>query len=324
MSQRVIFGKTGLNVSPVCFGTWQLSPRFWGDQSKTVVQDAMHKALDLGINFFDTADAYGDGYAETVLGECIVGARRDAVVLATKVFNHFNPDASRYPDLSPDHVMARCEASLKRLRTDYIDLYLLHFFDPLTPLADVAGTLERLRLQGKIRHYGVSNHTVEQFRAARCFGAFDAVQPCYSLLDTRIEADLLPYCLAENSGVMVYSPLHKGLLTGKYKGQETFTDFRKGHPDFQGERFHTITAAVQGLRPMADKYGLSLYQLILAATLMHPAIHAAVVGIKTPEQIAEAAGAMGKTIERRDYFTLRSALAIDGSAKVKDASGKTK
>ena len=324
MSQRVIFGKTGLSVSPVCFGTWQLSPRFWGDQSKTDILAAMRKALDLEINFFDTADAYGDGYAETVLGEFMAGVRRDAIILATKVFNHFNPDASRYPDLSPAHIMERCEASLKRLRTDYIDLYLLHFFDPLTPLADVAETMERLCQQGKIRHYGVSNHTLEQFRAARVFGAFNAAQPSYSLLDLRIEADFLPYCLAENVGVMIYSPMHKGLLTGKYKGHETFTDFRKGHPDFQGERFRKITAAVQGLKPMADKYGLSLYQLILAATLMHPAIQSAVTGIKTPDQIAEAAGAMGKKIERSDYFAIRLALAIDGVTKIKDAAGKTK
>lgn len=324
MSQRVIFGKTGLSVSPVCFGTWQLSPRFWGDQSKTDILAAMRKALELEINFFDTADAYGDGYAETVLGEFMAGVDRNSIILATKVFYHFNPDASRYPDLSPAHIVERCEASLKRLRTDYIDLYLLHLFDPLTLLADVADIMERLRQQGKIRHYGVSNHTLEQFRAVRFFGAFNAAQPFYSLLDMRIEADFLPYCLAENIGVMIYSPMHKGLLTGKYKGHETFTDFRKEHPDFQGERFRKITSVVQGLKPMADKYGLSLYQLILAATLMHPAIQSAVVGIKTPDQIAEAAGAMGKEIERSDYFIIRSALAIDGATKVKDAAGKTK
>lgn len=324
MSQRVIFGKTGLSVSPVCFGTWQLSPRFWGDQSKSDILAAMGRAVDLDINFFDTADAYGDGYAESVLGEFLSGIRRDSMIVTTKVFNHFNPDASRYPDLSPAHIAARCEASLKRLRTDYIDLYLLHFVDPLTPLADVAGALERLCRQGKIRHYGVSNHTVEQFRAARAFGAFNAAQPPYSLLDMHIEADLLPYCQAEDIGVMIYSPLHKGLLTGKYKGNETFADFRQFHPDFQGERFQRIAGAVQSLKPMADRYGLSLYQLILAATLMHPAIHSAVVGIKTPDQIAEAAGAMGKAIERIDYFAVRSALAIEGAAKIKDATAKVK
>ena len=324
MNHRVTLGSSGLSVSPVCFGTWQLSPRFWGEQSKPDVMAAMRAALDSGVNFFDTADAYGDGYAETVLGEFLAGVKRDDVVIATKVFNHFNPDASRYPDLSPAHVVERCEASLRRLHIETIDLYLLHFYDQLTPLTDVTATLERLRQQGKIRRYGVSNHTVEQLRAARAFGDYCVAQPPYSLVDTGIENDLLPLCQAERVGVMVYSPMHKGLLTGKYTGAETFTDFRANHPDFQGERFKRIAEAVRSLQPVADRYRLTLYQLVLAATLMHPAIHVAIVGIKTPAQIREAVGAMGKALGREDYFAVRAALALSAPPKVKDATGKVK
>jgi len=324
MNRRVILGATGLEVSPICFGTWQLSPRFWGDQSKTDVLAAMNAAFDAGINFYDTADAYGDGYAETVLGEFLAGKPRDDLVICTKVFNHFNPNGSRYPDLSPAHIRQRCDLQLQRMSIETIDLYLLHLFDPVTPLADVAETMESLKKQGKIRRYGVSNHTVEQLRAHRRFGPYDAVQPCYSLVDTQIENDLLPYCQAENIGVMVYSPMHKGLLTGKYTGNETFTDFRKHLPDFQGERFRAIAAAVQSLKPLAEQYRLSTYQLILAATLMHPGIHVAVVGIKNRPQIIEAIGAMGKTISREDYFAVRKAIAIDGISKIKDATGKRK
>ncbi|HOS42849.1 MAG TPA: aldo/keto reductase, partial [Armatimonadota bacterium] len=279
---------------------------------------------DGGINFFDTADAYGDGLAETVLGAFLAAVPRDEVVVATKVFNHFNPDASRYPDLSPAHVAARCEASLRRLRVEAIDLYLLHFYDQLTPLAAITETLETLKAQGKIRHYGVSNFTVEQFRAARAFGAYDAVQPPYSLLDTAIEQDLLPYCQAHNVGVMTYSTMHKGLLSGAYTGEETFRDFRQHHPDFQGERFRAVTAAVRGLAPMAAGYGLSLYQLILAATLMHPAIQVGVIGCKTAAQAREAAGALGKALSRPDYFAIRAALTVGGAPKVKDAAGAVK
>jgi aryl-alcohol dehydrogenase-like predicted oxidoreductase len=205
-----------------------------------------------------------------------------------------------------------------------IDLYLLHLFDPLTPLADVAETLDSLKKQGKIRSYGVSNHTVEQLHANRHFGAYDAVQPCYSLVDTKIESDLLPYCQAENIGVMVYSPMHKGLLTGKYTGSETFGDFRKHLPDFQGKRFQTIATAVQSLAPLAKKYDLSIYQLVLSVTLMHPGIDVAVVGIKNQAQIDEAAGAMGKTISREDYFAVRKALVVDGVSKIRDAGGERK
>ncbi len=324
MNHRVIFGATGLEVSPICFGTWQLSPRFWGEQSKTDILEAMKAAFDAGINFYDTADAYGDGYAETVLGEFLADKPRDDLVICTKVFNHFNPDGSRYPDLSPAHIRQRCDVQLQRMGIETIDLYLLHLFDPATPLADIAGTMESLKKQGKIRHYGVSNHTVEQLRAHRRFGAYDAIQPCYSLVDTQIENDLLPYCQAENIGVMVYSPMHKGLLTGKYTGSETFSDFRKHLPDFQGERFQAITAAVQNLKPLAEQYQLTTYQLILAATLMHPGIHVAVVGIKNQSQITETIGAMGKTISRKDYFAIRKALAIDGISKIKDATGTRK
>jgi aryl-alcohol dehydrogenase-like predicted oxidoreductase len=321
---QVILGQSGLRVSPVCFGTWQLSPRFWGDQSKDEILKAMRVALDAGINFFDTADAYGDGYGETVLGEFLKQVPREQAVVCTKVFNHFNPDKSRYPDLSAAHVRDRCDASLKRLGIEQIDLYLLHFYDPLTPLDEIAATLIALQAAGKIRRFGVSNHTVEQFRAQRRFAPYSVVQPPYSLLDRVIEPDLLPYCQAENLGVMIYSPLHKGLLTGKYQGTETFSDFRAHHPDFQGARFKAITAAVRGLEPMAKTYGLSLYQLVLAATLMHPGIQVAIVGIKTADQIREAAGAMGKTLSRADYFAIRTSLTITETVKIKDAGGKTK
>lgn len=324
MDHRIIFGATGLKVTPICFGTWQLSPRFWGEQSKTDVLAAMNVAYDAGINFYDTADAYGDGYAETVLGEFLADKPRENLVICTKVFNHFKPDGSRYPDLSPDHIRQRCDLELKRMGIETIDLYLLHLFDPMTALADVAETMESLKKQGKIRCYGVSNHTIEQLRAHRRFGAYDAVQPCYSLVDPKIEDDLLPYCQAENIGVMVYSPMHKGLLTGKYTGKETFTDFRKHLPDFQGERFKALAAAVQSLKPLAKKYNLTTYQLILTATLMHPGIHVAAVGIKKPSQITEAIGALGQTISREDYFAVRKMLAIDGISKIQDASGKRK
>ncbi|OGV64142.1 MAG: hypothetical protein A3K19_01025 [Lentisphaerae bacterium RIFOXYB12_FULL_65_16] len=323
MATRVTFGATGLQVSPVCYGTWQLSPRFWGEQSKGDILRAMRAALDAGVNFFDTADAYGDGYGEAVLGEFLGAVPRDQVVVCTKVVNHFNPDGSRYPDLSSAHVRERCDIQLQRLRIDTIDVYLLHLVDPLTPLFELAEVLEALRKAGKIRHYGVSNHTTEQLRALRRFGAYNVCQPPYSLLAREIENDLLPYCEGENLGVMVYSPLHKGLLSGKYKGDETFSDFRQHHADFQGERFRQVAAAVQGLKSMAEKYGMSIYQLVLTATLMHPAIQVGVVGIKTPEQITEAAAVMGRRLEREDWYLIRKALTLD-SGRIRDAGGKTK
>jgi len=325
MNDRFIaLGKTGLEVSRICLGTWQLSPRFWGDVPSAQFAAAVRTAYDLGVNFFDTADAYGDGLAESVLGETLRDYPRDRVVIATKVFNHFNPDGSRYPDLSPEHIAERCDIELQRLGTDHIDLYLLHMYDPLTRLSDCTGALETLKKQGKIREYGVSNFTVEQLKAARRFGSYSVVQPPYSLIAAEIEADLLPYCQSENVGVMVYSPLHKGLLSGKYEGSETFLDFRKNHPDFHGERFRRIAHAVRELKPLAEQYDMSIYQLVLSATLMHPAIQVALVGVKKAEQIQEAAAVLGKMLSREHYFAVRRILSIEGLPKVQDARGDKK
>lgn len=320
----ITLGRTGLKVSRICFGTWQLSPRFWGDVPSAQVSEAVRTGYDLGINFFDTADAYGDGLAESVLGETLRAFPRDMVVIATKVFNHYNPDGTRYPDLSPAHIREQCEASLTRLRTDYIDLYLLHFYDQLTPLAEVAGAMESLKAQGKIRHYGVSNFNIEELRAAVAAGNFAVLQPPYSLISAEAEQALFPLCLTHEIGVMVYSPMHKGLLTGKYRGTETFVDFRRHHPDFQGERFRMLAGAVRNLAPMAARYGMTIYQLVLAATLTHPAIHAAVVGIKTSDQIREAVGATAKAIDRPDYFAIRQTLNPAAQVKIKDAGGIVK
>lgn len=323
MSTRVRLGRSGLEVSPLCFGTWQLSPRFWLDQPRGEVEAAMARAVEGGINFFDTADNYGDGYAEQVLGGFLSTRKREELIVCTKVFNHFNPDGTRYPNLTASHMAERCEIQLKRLGIETIDLYLLHLYDPLTPLEEVAEGMERLKEQGKVRCCGVSNFTLEQFKALRRFGPFDVIQPSYSFFNTGIEADLLPYCQAEDLGVMIYSPMHKGLLTGKFEGTETFEDFRKYHPDFQGERFRELARSVRSLQPLADQYGMSLYQLILTATLMHPSIQVAVVGIKNPAQIEEALPVMGKSLEREDYFAVRKAL-VPEKVKMRDATGTVK
>ena len=305
---RVRLGRSDLKVSPICHGTWQLSPKFWGAQPRDLMIAAARKAFDVGVNFFDTADAYGDGLAEQVLGEALKPLPRGEVILATKVYHHFYPDGRRHPDLSGPYIEQECDVSLRRLQMDYIDLYQCHSFDPLTDLEETTAALERLKRAGKIRAYGASNFTVEQLRAARRFGDYATLQPRYNLLQSQAEADLLPYCRAEDIGVLVYSPLYHGLLTGKYAGAETFEDLRKSNADFQGERFRELAARVRALEPIARKYALSIVQLVLAATLMNPMIHCAIVGIKTPEHIADAAGAMGKIISREDYFQVRATL----------------
>lgn len=310
MSVRVALGKTGVQVSPVCYGAWQLSPKFWGPQPEDTVAAAMRKAVDVGVNFFDNADAYGEGYAETVMGKALKGLPRKDLVIATKVFWQWYDDGHRHGNLSREHILRACDASLKRLQLDYIDVYQCHSWDALADPAETADALKTLQQQGKIRHFGVSNWSVEQIRLGRKHADYATLQPVYSLLKRGIENDLLPTCQQENIGVLVYSPLHNGLLSGKYTGSETFDDFRKNSPDFQGERFKKICERVAKLKEIGSGYGLSTVQLVLAVTLQHPGIHCAIAGIKTPEQISEAAGAMGKKLSPNDWNAVRTLLNV--------------
>lgn len=305
---RVKLGGSGLEVSSICYGSWQLSPRFWGDQPADVLMAAMRRAFEVGVNFYDTADAYGDGLSETVMGEALKDLPRDRIVVATKVFHHFYPDGHRHGDLSKDYILAECDTQLKRLQTDYIDLYQCHAFDPSTDLAETAEAMEMLKKAGKIRAYGLSNFTVEQMLLAREYGDFCTLQPRYNLLHPEAEQDLLPWCRAHGMGVLVYSPLHLGLLSGKYTGSEKFTDFRRNRPSFREERFRELAGKVRSLAPTAAKYDMSIVQLVLTVTLQNPLIDCAIVGIKKPEHIEEAASVMGKTVSREDYYAVRQAL----------------
>ena len=229
-------------------------------------------------------------------------------MIATKVFAHFYPDGHRHADLGEDYIPKACEASLSRLGLDCIDLYQCHSYDQFAPLAGIARAMEKLKKAGKIRAFGVSNFTVEQLRAARACGDFDTLQPPYNLFATDVEKDLLPYCQAENVGVLVYGSLKRGMLTGKFKGDETFDDLRAKDGAFQGETFKRTIEKVERLRPMAEQKGCTVTQLALAATISHPAIHCAIVGIKNAGQIREAAGAPDVELTVEEYHAIRSAL----------------
>lgn len=305
---RVTLGTTGLTVSPICLGTWQASP-LWGNMPDADLVGAIRRAYEVGINFFDTAPTYGEGRAETLLAAGMADMPREEIVVCTKCYCLLRPDGKRVFDVTGESILRQCEASLERLQTDYIDLYLLHAFDPKADPEAATAALEKLKAAGKIRAYGVSNYTAEQLRMALHFGDYTALQPVYNFTNTAAENDLLPLAMTAGVGVFVYSPLAKGLLSGKYRGDETFTDSRQNSGVFQGEAFRTMCDKVRDLGPMAEKYEMTIPQLILAATLMHPGIHCAITGSKRPEQIADTAAAMGRSIELEDYEDLREALA---------------
>ena len=310
-NHRITLGRSGLEVSPICFGTWQLSPAFWGPPDEEEITLAVRRAYELGINFYDTANAYGDGLAETVLGRALAELPRDQVVVATKGYWRWREDGSRFADLSRDGLVQQCEESLVRLGLDTIDLYQCHAWDPLAEMHGTVEAMEKLKAQGKIRAYGHSNWSPEQMRLGEAAGGqFDTCQPMYSLLRRDIEKDVLPYCRANGIGVLVYSPLHHGLLSGKYRGTETFDDLRDGRADFSGTRFKAICDAVGAVGTIAGRYDLSTVQLVLTATLMYPAIHCAITGIKRVAHIEDAAGALGRMISREDWYGLRKILTV--------------
>lgn len=307
---RVRLGRTGLQVSPICYGSWQLSPRFWGVQPEEQFIHAMRRAFEMGVNFYDTADAYGNGLAEEVMGKALAPLPREQLVVTTKVYWHFFDDGRRYGDLSKAYIIEECESSLRRLNMSYVDLYQIHAYDPLAEPTEIVEALEKLLKDGKIRAFGTSNWTVEQMRLGNQLGNYATCQPPYSLLRRSIENDILPFCQANDIGTLVYSPLHRGLLSGKYKGGESFTDLRQNDPDFTGERFKTICDRMAKVAKIGQGYGLSPSQTVLAATLMHPGIHCAIVGVKTAEHIEEASGAMGKSLSREDWNAVRSLLTV--------------
>ena len=307
-------GKTDLVVSRICFGCWQLSPRFWGDVPLEPWREALKAALDVGVNFIDTADAYGNGYAESSLGNFFADTGlRESFILATKFFFNFEKDY-RHPDTRYEYILRECEASLKRLKTDRIDLYQIHFYDPLTIPEEVAAAFGQLHKEGKVRWFGVSNMTAEQMRMYGKHFEVSSLQPPYSLLARDYEKNELPYCQAERIGVIPCSPLFRGLLTGKYARDHKFSDTRGDVKYFKGEAFQKIMDGLDALRPIADRFSLDLAQLAIRWVATHPAVTAPIVGIKTKDHITGIVKAIDELLPVDDWYRVAEIVADAKSA----------
>jgi aryl-alcohol dehydrogenase-like predicted oxidoreductase len=290
----VTLGKTGVSVSAVALGCMSLQPDKL-EASKATVR----RAYELGINFFDTADIYGRGDSETILGEALkeVNVPRDEIFVASKcsiVFPGMNPDYEyKAYDLSPDYIKASCEASLKRLGMDYIDLYQPHRIDYLTHPAETARALEDLKAEGKIRHVGVSNYTVEEIRALAAYTRLESLQTQYSLLFLEpLETGLAATCMEHHMAILPWSPLHKGVLTGARS---------LPHDDWQLQR---EAGVVTQLQPFANAYGVTLGQLALAWLMQQPGPVIPLVGTANPDHIAEAAEAVDVVLDRDDWYEM--------------------
>lgn len=295
-------GRSGLEATPIALGCWQMGgDRWWGPADDNESIGCIHEAIELGINLIDTAPAYGTGHAEEIVGKALIG-RRDCVLIASKCGLIPNPDAPYGVErcLTRKSILAECEASLRRLRTDRIDLYQCHWPDPATPITETMEAMNRLLQQGKIRAIGLSNHSCEQVSAARKLAAVHTLQPEFSMLKRASAEELIPYCQEHHIAVLAYSPLCRGLLSGKLTPESTFNDLRRDDPDFSGERFRKNLRKVAQLAEIARRYDRSMVQLAANWVIYYPGVTVAIVGAKRASQIREATPAVGWTVSAED------------------------
>ncbi len=297
----VTLAKTGLRLSRVGLGTWSMTGDWWGPADPEEAYATLRKAIDLGITLFDTAPAYGRGLSEELLGRAIRDAGcRDRVVIATKAgLQWINGKVVRNCSLS--WLVQDLENSLRRLQTDVIDIYQVHWPDPLEPLEETAAFFGRLLQEGKIRAIGVSNFSPQQMERFRQVAPLHTVQPPYNLFERQIEADVLPYCRANGIATLIYSPLCRGLLGGRLTPQTQFPpgDLRSGiDPKFAEPRYsHYLQAAEELSRLARERYGKTLPQLAVRWLLDQPGVTAILWGARKRQQLEDLAGVWGWSLE---------------------------
>ena len=293
-------GRTGVQVSVACLGTMTFgAPDDWGsDEARS--REVLDAGLDLGINFLDTADVYSRGESESILGR-LMGDRRDRLVLATKCHGKMRDDDPNAGGNSFRHVVAACEASLRRLRTDWIDLYQIHRPQPDVPIDETLRALDLLQRQGKIRYAGCSTFAAwqvcEAHYVAKALGAagFVCEQPPYNLLDRRIERELLPFCRTYDYAVIPWSPLAGGMLSGKYLDDapgEGARGARYDDSDTMGRKAQLPIDKLRTLRTLAGEHGMSMATLSLAWVAAQPGITSPIIGARSVAQLRESAAAL--------------------------------
>jgi aryl-alcohol dehydrogenase-like predicted oxidoreductase len=298
MFQRTL-ARTGVHVSPLCLGAMMFGA--WGETDHDACVRIVHHALDAGINFVDTADVYSRGESEEIVGKALAGGRRDNVVLATKFHGAMGEDPNEAGN-SRRWIMREVEASLKRLNTDWIDLYQVHRWDPWTDHEETLGALSDLVTQGKVRYIGSSTYPAAQIVKAqwvardRGMQRFVCEQPPYSILARGIEADVLPTCQELALGVIAWSPLAGGWLSGRWrKGADDLTSRRSAmlpqRYDLSIPANQAKLEAADALGKLADDAGISLIHMALAFVIGHPAVTAAIIGPRTMQQLESQLGA---------------------------------
>lgn len=293
-------GNSGLELTTLGVGTWAIGGgdwKFgWGAQDENDAVEAIVRAIDLGINWIDTAAVYGNGRSEQLVAKALekLGSSRRPVV-ATKFGRVIQSDGSIIASIKRDSILAECEASLKRLSTDCIDLYQMHWPEPDGDIEEAWATMIDLKSQGKVKHIGVSNHNPAQMERLQAMHPVASLQPPYSMLARGIENETLEYCAQKEVGIVCYSPMCKGLLTGTFTQERAAalddSDHRSRDPKFCEPLLQINLDLVDGLRPIAERSGHTVAQLAIAWTLRRPEITSAIVGVRKPTQIEGTAAA---------------------------------
>ncbi|QPJ60597.1 MAG: aldo/keto reductase [Candidatus Nitronauta litoralis] len=292
-------GSSDLKVSVIGYGAWGIGGApFWSTEGDHASLSSIKKAFDLGVNFFDTAPVYGFGHSERLIGQALKPVR-DKVIIATKCGLLWDKEqlGSIKKVAKADSIFKEIDQSLERLGTDYIDLYQVHWPDVDTPQEETMQALLKIQEQGKIRHIGVSNYSVQQMEECLKVGPIVSLQPEYSLLQRKIENETVPFCLENDIGIIAYSPLASGVLTGKYDKSTRFKDWRgKGIlGEFTGEAFVRNIQKVDRLKEIAGDLGKTCGQTAINWVLQQPGLATALVGVKNPRQMEDNIEAVGWT-----------------------------
>lgn len=315
-------GRTGLRISSVGFGSWVTGgPGLmgWGSQSDEDSVAAIHRAVEGGVNWIDTAAVYGFGHSETVVGRAVAALpAADRPLLFTKCGLVWDDNGVESQNLTPESIRRECEDSLRRLGVDYVDLYQIHAPDPQgPPIEESWGTVLELVKEGKVRHAGVSNFDVELLDRCEAVGPVETLQPPLSLINRESAADVIPWCAEHGAGVLVYSPMAAGLLTGTFTAERAASlpddDWRSRNDEYREPALSRNLALQEALRPIAERHGVPVGSVAAAWTTTVPGVTAAIVGARTPGQVDGwlPAGSLGLTAE--DLAELAAALRETGA-----------
>jgi aryl-alcohol dehydrogenase-like predicted oxidoreductase len=292
-------GNSDLSITPIGIGSWAIGGggwKFaWGSQDDNESISAIRRGLEKGINWIDTAAIYGMGHSEEMVAKALEGVSERPYVF-TKCERRWHADGTIYPSLKAESVRKECEDSLRRLKVDAIDLYQVHWPEPEEEIEEGWTEMAKLQREGKVRWIGVSNFNVEQIKRAQKIAPVTSLQPPYSLLRRGIEAEILPYVRSQNIGVIVYSPMLSGMLTGKMTRERAANfqpdDWRRNNAEFQEPKLSRNLEFVELLRKIGQRHGRTPGEVAIAWTLNNPAVTAAIAGVRRPDQVDGVAGAL--------------------------------